>query len=390
MKRQMILLITVMLFAASLCACNSERPGDSAARSAGLTASPTEPTAKPTEQTREPGVKMLRDTAPDNGDSHPVPYDIPEIPEGYTLVFRLTREEEQRIYRMTETERERYTTVTEYEYDANGNRIKTIENDGSIKEAFYDERNRLTKEIYHTVAAGSPLECITEYQYDSLGREVVRRETYHENDGSSYESANETVYSEDGSCRELYHTNPDGGRYLTDRYKFDSEGRVICWQQFDSPYGSRQEAEMKYDEHGNLITRIRRLRERSDYPWNEYVERECTYELDRYGVFRCVKEVKRSSYDPERADCSYYLYHFDDNGRVTVIETYGNENYEGVYETLVYGYDDYGNRISEKSLEGDRNGEPWYVRQYEYKPFVIPVELMTDEDKARVGNAGNP
>ena len=381
MKKQMILLIAVALFAVLLCACNPNdngTSGDSNTKTAGTA--------------YEQRKKELRDAEPSNGDSQSISYDIPEIPEGYALVFRVKREELQHNYLGMDPVVVS-TLVSEYEYDANGNRIKMTETeeDGSITESFYDEQNRLIKKVRHTFFQGVPEDETTEYQYDSLGREVVRKEIGTDFEGNVFEIIYETVYAEDGSYREIYQTLPDGDRYIYDYSAYDQKGRKICWQQYDTPYYSRQAAAMEYDEHDNLIRVISKIRD-FDQPWKEYVSKECEYELDRFGVFRCTKEVRRSSYDPETPDYSYYLYQYDSCGRVSIIEAYGSEEADLANMTVIYGYDDYGNLISERTYDRDLDNNARLVDQmlYEYEPLVIPIECLTDEDRERGRNPENP
>ena len=375
MKKQMILLIVVALFAVLLSACNPNdngTSGDSNTKTAGTA--------------YEQRKKELRDAGPNNGDSQSVPCDIPEIPEGYALVFRVKREESQHNYLGMDPVVVS-TLVSEYEYDANGNRIKTTEEDGSITESFFDEQNRLIKNVRHTFFQGVPEDEITEYQYDSLGREVVRKEIGTDFEGNVFEIIYGTVYAEDGSYREKYQTLPDGDRYIYDYSAYDQKGRKICWQQYDTPYYSRQAAAMEYDEHDNLIRVISKIRD-FDQPWKEYVSKECEYELDRFGVFRCTKEVRRSSYDPETPVYSYYLYQYDSCGRVSIIEAYGSEEADLANMTVIYGYDDYGNLISERTYDRDLDNNARLVDQmlYEYEPLVIPIECLTDEDRERGWN----
>ena len=378
MKR-MILVIAAIVFAALLGACTPGSSNDNNTERAGTT-----------ETTYEKRKKELRDAEPNNGDSQSVPYDIPEIPEGYALVFRVKREESQHNYLGMDPVVVS-TLVSEYEYDANGNRIKTTEEDGSITESFYDEQNRLIKKVRHTFSQGVPEDEIAEYQYDSLGREVVRKEIGTDFEGTVFEVIYETVYAEDGSYREIYQTCPDEDRHIYDYSAYDQKGREICWQQYDAYCYSRQAAAMEYDEHDNLIRVISKIRD-YDQPWKEYVSKECEYELDRFGVFRCMKEVRRSSYDPETPNYSYYLYQYDPFGRVSIIESYGSEEADLTNTTVIYGYDDYGNLISERTYDRDLDNNARLVDQmlYEYEPLVIPIECLTDEDRERGWNPENP
>ncbi|MBO4653461.1 MAG: RHS repeat protein [Lachnospiraceae bacterium] len=378
MKR-MVLVIAAIVFTALLGACTPGSSNDNNTERAGTT-----------ETTYEKRKKELRDAEPNNGDSQSVPYDIPEILEGYALVFRVKREELQHNYLGMDPVVVS-TLVSEYEYDANGNRIKTTEEDGSITESFYDEQNRLIKKVRHTFFQGVPEDEIAEYQYDSLGREVVRKEIGTDFEGTVFEVIYETVYAEDGSYREIYQTCPDEDRHIYDYSAYDQKGREICWQQYDTPYYSRQAAAMEYDEHDNLIRVISKIRD-FDQPWKEYVSKECEYELDRFGVFRCMKEVRRSSYNPETPDYYYYLYQYDSDGRVSIIESYGSEEADLTNTTVIYGYDDYGNLISERTYDGDLDNNARLVDQmlYEYEPLVIPIECLTDEDRERGWNPENP
>lgn len=376
MKKQMILLIAVALFAVLLSACTPNDRGTSRGNN-----------TKTAGTAYEQRKKELQEAEPNNGDSQSISYDIPEIPEGYALVFRVKREELQHNYLGMDPV-EVSTLVSEYEYDANGNRIKTTEENGDVTESFYDEQNRLIKKVRHTFFQGVPEDEIAEYQYDSLGREVVRKEIGTDFEGTVFEVIYETVYAEDGSYREIYQTCPDEDRHIYDYSAYDQKGREICWQQYDSYCYSRQAAAMEYDEHDNLIRVISKIRD-YDRPWKEYVSKECEYELDRFGVFRCTKEVRRSSYDPETPNYSYYLYQYDSCGRVSIIEAYGSEEADLANTTVIYGYDDYGNLISERTYKGDFDDCAQLVDQmlYEYEPLVIPIECLTDEDKERGWNS---
>jgi len=97
--------------------------------------------------------------------------------------------------------------ITIHEYDANGNRIRTIDPLGSVRESEYDAAGQLVAEV-------DPLGRRTEYEFDNRGNQILVRYP----DGSTATSE----YDAEGNL--VAETNRAG---RTTRMVYDSAGRLI-------------------------------------------------------------------------------------------------------------------------------------------------------------------
>ena len=216
-------------------------------------------------------------------------YDIPEVPEGYQLVFRQTAE-------YTVTEKGKRVLNWNAEYDQAGNKIKTLyyDEDGKVSETFlytYDEQGR--------VATSKRLdekqrETMSEYwEYDENDRKTVygytkttyeglgsvetclQKETYDANGELIVEEKDVSVsgggYSSRRITKEEHYQDADGKRevatvidekddkvkeYVTEKV-WDSAGRLTAEGVKYGPPGKYTENEIyyyDYDENGNLVT----------------------------------------------------------------------------------------------------------------------------------------
>ena len=123
-------------------------------------------------------------------------------------------------------------------------------------------------------------------------------------------------------------------------------------------------------------------KEEAENGWEEYVRLEYVYDFVEPGIRKRIKEIFRGYANDEP---EYHYFAYDSYGRVI---SWLPEDDDRSLLGDECEYDDYGNLTVVKEYVGTSSHV--FVREYEYTPFVIPIEMMTDADKERIPNHGKP
>ncbi|MBO4324336.1 MAG: RHS repeat protein, partial [Lachnospiraceae bacterium] len=315
-------------------------------------------------------------------------YDIPEVPDGYVLVFRLVSEydvaaggktpitlceydERGNILVKKEKYRhsgyEEFDRISEYTYDSQDRpiRIKTTFPSGDFKteEREYNSNGQL---ISSETTSGAEILESCRFQYDEAGNLAL-----------------EEHYGADGKLTEsyAYESDENGFAVFMDQKKYEGielwQEMIVRWtrradgslekfsaleREYDvNGVSSENEREYLYDESENLIAEYR---VHNGIKFDE-IEYECTYDDD--GRLR--------EYMGPSGTTDYYEY--DKKGRVVSIESWD--------ATMHYVYDSYGNVIKEYLTE--KGQDPTDIAEYTeyvYKPFSVRKDLLTDDERDRL------
>lgn len=327
----------------------------------------------------------------------PPSYDIPEVPEGYQLVFKVKKEYNVSKYGIK-------TLSKSYEYDKNGNELVCCEYEGALRiykktEQTYDDQNRLLS--YTETDSDGNVSANTTYTYDQSGNLI---EYEHELDG--YKASRGVYqYDADGICTNAVFYNSDGSigsetvfypggnpqkekRYLytgVEETVYDEDYNVLICTMTDDE-GTFVKEENTYSEDGVLLETIAR-------PWRDEEER-TVYYYDESGIR--IKNVvwKNGKISSEtlyqdgniteiyhyREDGSRVLiaqYEYGDNGRIT--RTDYDDNTGGIIrKTVSRAMDDY--EITEEAWIVGDNGElvPKYSIEYDEDGFEIALTYYVD------------
>lgn len=363
---------------------------------------------------------------------------LPEVPDGYVLVFRQTAE-----YRISDEGRQ---LCREYEYDENGRKTKDktyfegelsyflvyvydaqgreiketrYDADGSgvwVNEKVYDEEGRLKearydnsttyydddgRELYKKTVTDTGEEIISEewrysddgrllenrknssgykilYFYDSAGN-LMRVERY-----SGEQLTDEEIYPDSPNEMELY-SYEDGSRYLSQKQIKDENGNIIYQIRYMKDGSIVHERTREYDSEGRMTKELQYV-DGSFYSWYEYEYKDSTaFYLGAPGPTKMTAKK-------EDGTISYYIEaeYVQDFGLVS--ERYYNEdgtrneqwdidygkNYWGYYTK----YDSYGNPSCVVSCNGDEEN---VIKEYIFTPMAIPAECMSDYDRRDKG-----
>ncbi|MBO4696732.1 MAG: hypothetical protein J5643_05580 [Lachnospiraceae bacterium] len=331
----------------------------------------------------------------------PPVYDIPEVPEGYKLVFK-----EKKVYDVSEYGKK--TLRVSYEYDKNGNELLYCDYDenGKIKgriERTYDAQNREIS-LKETDADWNIIGEAA-YIYDQNGKLIERSQNY---DTSSYYL---------GQPREVYQYDADGT--LCSSVFYGTDGAVIYKNTYypngnlqkmtEYPYSGNEFCfnEYLYDEDENLLTCTK-----TDYD-EVCVTQENSYSED--GVLletieRLVPETRTAySYDESGLLSKKTIWSngilskefFYENGLETEVYSYREDGsrqiilqteYSDNGERIQTGYDEEGNirrRSVSKLGTEERREESWHVEisgksvpssieEYDEYGFLIALTLYRD------------
>ena len=310
-------------------------------------------------------------------------YDIPKVPDGYFLVFRLVSE-----YDVADGEK---TPITLCEYDKHGNLL--VE---KLKYRLYgdDEFDRITEYSYNdqdkpvrvqTVYADGDVRT-EEFTYDSDGRETQCAITQ---DGGTKTICSE--YDESGNLVFSETFDEDGKRTESAEYENDENGfttymdvktysginliheTIVRWTR--RPNGSIEKLsylERDYDVNGissetELVTSFDK--------WENVIAEACFDNGERrYGyVYECIydEDGRLKEYIGPSGTTDYYEY--DKNGRVVSIKSWDVTTY--------YVYDSYGNVIKEYTTEnGQDPADVTEYTEYKYQPFAVRMDQLTDDE----------
>lgn len=354
--------------------------------------------------------------------SEPTPTEEPseEIPEGYVKIWQETKRTEY-------TESGKSSEFTK-QYDEAGNcvysELKFVTNYTEITEKQYDANRRMTvcKET-RTSPDGSAYESKTRYEYDGHGNyKDIYEKTIHTRYDNQYSAFGELIRKETFECVS-YDTDEDGfgdmdypgGEIRLSLEEWDYVNGFLLsesWQ--DDSNSMSTYNEYRYFENGESV--------KTEY-WNGEKDRELLYnaagepyqinlfrqdgskylvtamEYDTAG--RITKEISYSSdgsvsatkvwtYDAYGRDIEIYeaetdgsyanlvKKQFDDDGNMTREEVYEDGELSSLTENE---FDEYGNKLKETLRFRYGSKEELYITEYEYAPFVVPKELLTEDEQ---------
>ena len=274
--------------------------------------------------------------------------------------------EESPVYRFVYLEgrmrfRQVYETYMDYEYDENGNIIRTTTSDGTVYSFGYDEHGNMTTQSlsdlgdYDSVfeyddqgrvvyyASSSDYSSIeNRVEYDANGNAVVSK-VVEVIDGVKTEKETHLTYDEKGNI--LYSTTTDVPPVET-WYEYDSEGRCI-----HELMSTGEESRVEYYPNGGL---------KKIYFKNTVYGYETLEEFDEYGNTTYSCSIVGPVVTEQRFKNTY-----DDKGRL--IRTTDNNGYD-----VWYAYDSYGN-IEWYTYKSDGNIE---IDNYIYYPGTDVVKRL--------------
>ncbi len=154
-------------------------------------------------------------------------------------------------------------TLCEYEYDSNGNHIRTTQTTDEltivIQEAAYDNNgNQLEEKTYNYDGSFCTWH---EFGYDSIGNETTH--ICYNSDGS-IQFRREREYDNNGNVVKEISYNNNGGIDFENEYQYNDDGYLVLFSQ-NSGSGFVVGAEYEYDEDGNKI------KETGIGCWTEYI-----------------------------------------------------------------------------------------------------------------------
>ncbi|MBO4325270.1 MAG: RHS repeat protein [Lachnospiraceae bacterium] len=306
-------------------------------------------------------------------------YVLPEIPEGYALVFRCTKRYDASTALVEQTSVSRY--------DSNGREIERITAAGLTDTYIYDERGNM---LSHSRSTNGQVYFREDFSYDSENHLLVRT-----HDDETYEY----VYNDRGLVAEVYYSSDKQKRVLNTGYEYDKQGYVSSEKSFDKNGEVISEYQYDYDSYGDIIrvgygyvdvslsyVSPESLETKYGDNWHEFRQQTYEYGSVGAGIRKVIKKTFKGS--PE-GEPNITLYTYDSCGRMTSREEYSSEDGGQPSIGEKYEYDDYGNIIVERR-EVYYSSNRGKTEKYEYEPFVIPIEMMTDEDKERIPNPGKP
>lgn len=336
-------------------------------------------------------------------------YDIPKVPDGYMLVFR-----EVELYSVEDGKKR---IDAKYEYNAKGERIKTIhfsEGKQTGETVFeYDENGELKREEYIPKSAEADHRIIT-YEVDADGNQVktekapdsnyttkrvtvtdpktkkkVREEYYtnrgegkisvyddgvlvlerkKESDGSEWESVN-AVYASDGELSEVRYYGlhrVDGNKKpcldKTEHYTFSGNECVI--ESYDVALDGGSELTKRehiiYDDQGN------KREKRVEIILEGEIKNRIYEEYSDWG-----QQIKNESYTVESGEEKLVLSHvkeYNDQKRLTKDIT---RNSTGPTQWVEYLYNKSGEKVKEIHYYPDGSIEYYVETTYEEKPNKV-------------------
>lgn len=294
----------------------------------------------------------------------------PNIPDGYYRVYRIVAE-----YEVSSGEE---MAVMLCEYDDQGNLLTTKEG--------------------RSGTGNSEFERISEYTYNGNSRPVLIKTTSLSGDvwteKREYNSVNQCVNKEITGPDSLetcqYEYDGNGNLLLADNKTYTdgrlSEEMILRYE--IRPDGTRSKISkcfLRYDENNNIMSETvnESLLDEKENVISEYrligeaqydvIEYECSY--DKKG--RLTKYVRKQS---DMDDDLHYaeFYQYDKDGNLVSIESWDGVNH--------YGYDSNGNLIKEYfKPTGETSMSVTDYTKYVYKSFVVPEDLLTDEERDKLG-----
>lgn len=382
---------------------------------------------------------LKKDKKPKSGTDTPKEpkYDIPEVPEGYVLVFRQTS-----TYDVSEKGKK--SLRAEFEYDENGRKIseKSYDIDGNLdrrivylydvhgnllKQTTYDARDIVMQEYENVYNEQGRIiksreghiwniyddrgELLLEKYVSDEGDEEINREWRYSENGllleyidfsceyrelHSYDSLERPIKTEYYSyeslerediyvtptLRETYDYTGTVSRYLRITDELDEEGRIIHQIGYNEDGSVANEKFNEWDEDGNILKGVSYNNGEFSY-WTEYEY------ADKAAVFNSYLRYTKGTSKSEDGTVNYYSEREYLPGFGRIREQYFNadgtrreeEDYDGFW-----GYyckkDSYGNPICSVKCLGDREV---IIEEFKFTPMVIPADCMTDYDRRLAG-----
>lgn len=315
-------------------------------------------------------------------------YDIPEVPDGYVLVFRLVSE-----YDVYDGQK---TPITLCEYDDHG--------------------NLLLEKVKYRNSGYADFDRITEYTLNESGRPVRIKTSYASGDVRTEER------EYDPDARQMKAEISEAGTTETHRYQYDERGILILEEHFGENGRLSESIAFESDENGLLVCMDQKvfsdieLSRETVVRWDRrptgtleklsYLERM----YDVYGVSSETEQVSLfdsqenqiaeyriqdgNKVDEAEYECTYDedgrlkqmigpggitdYYEYDKKGRVVSVESWDI--------TRHYEYDSHGNVIKEYTTDaGQDSAEVKNYTEYVYKPFAVRKDLLTDEERDKLG-----
>lgn len=294
-------------------------------------------------------------------------YDLPEVPDGYKLVFRETA-----MYYVSEDgkvvlgvkhdydEAGELTKVVEYDEDGKyvGEVKYSTDPDGSTVARAYDDKKELAWEsVRKKDSNGNTIE-VTEKKTNSEGELVLTKEE---------------IYEYDADGNKVRFTKYNGLGEVIDEIVYDSEGRIL------EEYSGWPKYYYEYDKNGNLLRKISEYDDVTGH--NKDVKEEYQYAPDgRLLEYYSYGDTIKYEYDENGKRVMERKYdlggtltestEYDERELPIKVETYYPDGVQ-VFATTTIEYDDSGNQITRMTY---RDGE-----------FASRYEMEYDEISAKYG-----
>lgn len=299
-----------------------------------------------------------------------VRYDLPEIPDGYELVFRETG-----YYRLYENGKKTYLKKMTYDDAGNCLTETEFEEDGKTVKSFieseYDEENREIKRTEYNENRSITLQVSRKYDSDGRMTESVENIRRYYDDGDLINSRTEqNLYRYDGrGQKRKQETTVTGSIYSNmEQYSFVSE-----WDEEGRPLteGIKEGEEYilyryQYDAFGNMVVKEYRTAAFDEAEY--YVLEKAEYSADGKRMIRLVEY-----YDPELYPEDWKRCLFDENGNLVRMTEY--KDGEKTKETE-YLYDSEGRVLSTVTDSGESKLEIVYT----YDTAGNLLKTVTTED----------
>ncbi len=283
--------------------------------------------------------------------------------------------------------------TTTYEYDNDGNLLKTTAADGTVTSVTYDSMDRVkTTTQMSTDEKGMPKNVVTEttkYSWD--GQPLQTKD--------ALGTITDYEYNERGLLKSVKKTDKNGEEYVTS-YAYDIAGRKTIEvsplnYKAGTELGSLNRTEYVYDLMGRVIAQKDIYKKNTDdTSFATIVSKAYKYDLNG----NVIKELDGRGYeagtgssDIEKINSGYgteYTYDLS-NRKLTVLDAVSDE--KGLTFTVKYGYDGAGRKISETDANGailsyiyDDDGN--VLRVTSQKTISSPALLLKECKYDLVGN----